>query len=104
MMFWVPQSGDIGMGVSILSYDGAVQFGVVTRSPSLSGSRSADRAFCSRVREAGSGDAALAVAVERATGRTDDGECAFRSAVARRRIEVRGHAGELDRAAYGHAG
>jgi WS/DGAT/MGAT family acyltransferase len=30
MMFWVPQSGDIGMGVSILSYDGAVQFGVVT--------------------------------------------------------------------------
>jgi diacylglycerol O-acyltransferase / wax synthase len=29
-MFWVPQSGDIGMGVSILSYDGAVQFGVIT--------------------------------------------------------------------------
>ena len=30
LMFWVPQSGDIGVGVSILSYDGAVQFGVVT--------------------------------------------------------------------------
>jgi diacylglycerol O-acyltransferase / wax synthase len=30
MMFWVPQSGDIGMGVSILSYDDAVQFGLVT--------------------------------------------------------------------------
>jgi diacylglycerol O-acyltransferase len=29
-MFWVPQSGDIGMGVSILSYDGAVQFGLIT--------------------------------------------------------------------------
>ncbi|MGE5667252.1 MAG: wax ester/triacylglycerol synthase family O-acyltransferase, partial [Betaproteobacteria bacterium] len=29
-MFWVPQSGDIGMGVSILSYDDRVQFGVVT--------------------------------------------------------------------------
>lgn len=29
-MFWVPQSGDIGMGVSILSYDGAVQFGLLT--------------------------------------------------------------------------
>ena len=29
-MFWVPQSGDIGMGVSILSYDGQVQFGLVT--------------------------------------------------------------------------
>ncbi|HKW79943.1 MAG TPA: wax ester/triacylglycerol synthase family O-acyltransferase [Casimicrobiaceae bacterium] len=35
MMFWVPQSGDIGMGVSILSYDGAVQFGVI-----------ADRGLC----------------------------------------------------------
>ncbi len=30
MMFWVPQSGDISVGVSILSYDGGVQFGVVT--------------------------------------------------------------------------
>ena len=30
MMFWVPQSGDIGMGVSILSYNGGVQFGLVT--------------------------------------------------------------------------
>jgi len=35
LMFWVPQSGDIAMGVSILSYDGAVQFGLVT-----------DRAIC----------------------------------------------------------
>jgi diacylglycerol O-acyltransferase len=30
MMFWVPQSGDIGVGVSILSYNGAVQFGLMT--------------------------------------------------------------------------
>jgi hypothetical protein len=29
-MFWVPQSGDIGMGVSILSYNGGVQFGLIT--------------------------------------------------------------------------
>jgi WS/DGAT/MGAT family acyltransferase len=29
-MFWVPQSGDIGLGVSILSYGGNVQFGVIT--------------------------------------------------------------------------
>ncbi len=29
-MFWVPQSGDIGLGVSILSYGGGVQFGVMT--------------------------------------------------------------------------
>jgi diacylglycerol O-acyltransferase / wax synthase len=35
LMFWVPQSGDIGMGVSILSYDGGVQFGLI-----------ADRALC----------------------------------------------------------
>jgi diacylglycerol O-acyltransferase / wax synthase len=30
MLFWVPQSGDIGLGVSILSYNGGVQFGVIT--------------------------------------------------------------------------
>ena len=29
LMFWVPQSGDIGLGVSILSYDGSVRFGIV---------------------------------------------------------------------------
>ena len=29
-LFWVPQSGDIGMGVSILSYAGNVQFGLIT--------------------------------------------------------------------------
>lgn len=28
--FWVPQSGDIGLGVSILSYGGGVQFGLIT--------------------------------------------------------------------------
>jgi len=30
IVFWVPQSGTIGMGISILSYDGGVQFGIVT--------------------------------------------------------------------------
>ena len=35
LMFWVPQSGDIGLGVSILSYNGKVRFGVV-----------ADRGLC----------------------------------------------------------
>ena len=29
-MFWVPQSGDIGMGVSILSYNDKVQFSLIT--------------------------------------------------------------------------
>lgn len=30
VMFWVPQSGDIGLGVSILTYAGKVQFGLIT--------------------------------------------------------------------------
>jgi WS/DGAT C-terminal domain len=29
ILFWVPQSGDIGIGVSILSYNGGVQIGVI---------------------------------------------------------------------------
>lgn len=29
-MFWVPQSGNVGMGVSILSYNDGVQFGLMT--------------------------------------------------------------------------
>jgi WS/DGAT/MGAT family acyltransferase len=29
MMFWVPQSGSIGMGISILSYDNKVHFGLI---------------------------------------------------------------------------
>ena len=29
-LFWVPQSGTVGLGVSILSYAGGVQFGVIT--------------------------------------------------------------------------
>ncbi|MGZ6007013.1 MAG: WSD1 family O-acyltransferase, partial [Rhizomicrobium sp.] len=29
-MFWVPQPGNIGMGVSILSFNGRVQFGLIT--------------------------------------------------------------------------
>lgn len=32
VMFWVPQSGDIGVGVSILTYAGHVQFGLITDS------------------------------------------------------------------------
>jgi diacylglycerol O-acyltransferase / wax synthase len=29
-IFWVPSSGDVGVGVSIISYAGAVQFGLIT--------------------------------------------------------------------------
>ncbi len=32
VMFWVPQSGDIGLGLSILTYAGRVQFGLITDS------------------------------------------------------------------------
>jgi WS/DGAT/MGAT family acyltransferase len=32
LMFWVPQSGDIGVGVSILTYAGRVQFGLIADS------------------------------------------------------------------------
>jgi len=39
MMFWVPQAGNIGVGVSLLSYDGQVQFGLIT-----------DKAMCSNPR------------------------------------------------------
>jgi diacylglycerol O-acyltransferase len=39
-MFWVPQSGHIGVGVSILSYGGGVQFGLIT-----------DEALCPRPQE-----------------------------------------------------
>jgi WS/DGAT/MGAT family acyltransferase len=30
MMFWVPQSGNVGAGVSILSYNGQIFFGLIT--------------------------------------------------------------------------
>jgi len=30
MMFWVPQNGNIGLGISILSYDGKVFFGLIS--------------------------------------------------------------------------
>jgi hypothetical protein len=29
MMFWVPQTGSIGVGVSIMSYNGRVHFGLI---------------------------------------------------------------------------
>ncbi len=29
LMFWVPQTGSIGLGLSIISYNGRVHFGVV---------------------------------------------------------------------------
>ena len=32
IVFWVPQSGRIGMGISVLSYDAGLQFGIVTDS------------------------------------------------------------------------
>lgn len=34
-MFWVPQTGAIGMGISILSYNGRVHFGLITDAKSV---------------------------------------------------------------------
>ena len=30
MLFWVPQNGNIGLGISILSYNGKVFFGLIS--------------------------------------------------------------------------
>ena len=30
MMFWVPQNGNVGLGISILSYNGKVFFGLIS--------------------------------------------------------------------------
>ncbi len=63
LMFWVPQSGDIGVGVSILSYNDEVQFGLVTDRKLCPDPDEVIEALCSGVREAGAGHAPRAVAV-----------------------------------------
>jgi len=35
IMFWVPQAGDIGLGISILSYDGRFRIGLMSDSALL---------------------------------------------------------------------
>lgn len=45
VMFWVPQPHNIGMGVSIMSYNGEVQFGVMTDAAIVSDPRSIARHF-----------------------------------------------------------
>ncbi|MCK7499889.1 MAG: WSD1 family O-acyltransferase [Comamonadaceae bacterium] len=55
-MFWVPASGDVGVGVSILSYGGGVQFGAHHRRRSCAPSPQRDhRPLRARVREAAAG-------------------------------------------------
>jgi WS/DGAT/MGAT family acyltransferase len=44
-MFWVPQSGGIGIGISLLSYAGQVSFGVVTDSQRVSDPAAVARRF-----------------------------------------------------------
>ena len=50
-MFWVPQSGDIGMGISILSYQGAYPVRPDDRQQSGTGSGSHHQPFPGRIRE-----------------------------------------------------
>ena len=61
-MFWVPQSGNIGMGASILSYNGEVQFGLITDREALPGPRAPDRPVRPGVRKARNDNAARSVA------------------------------------------
>jgi WS/DGAT/MGAT family acyltransferase len=68
MMFWVPQSGDIGMGVSILSYNGGVQFGLVTDSRSCP-TRRRSSTVLSGVRKAAARRSALAARHRAGAGR-----------------------------------
>jgi WS/DGAT/MGAT family acyltransferase len=45
LMFWVPQSGSIGMGLSILSYNGRVHFGLIVDSKRVSDPKPIVRRF-----------------------------------------------------------
>ncbi len=60
-MFWVPQSGNIGLGVSILSYGGNVQFGVITDAAAVPPSAEDHRRLRAGVRQAVLADADAAV-------------------------------------------
>ena len=55
-MFWVPASGHIGMGVSILSYAGGVQFGLITDARAVPRPEGDHRAVPAGVRQAAAGD------------------------------------------------
>ena len=99
MMFWVPQSGDIGIGVSILSYDGAVQFGVISDRHLCPDPDLLIERFAPELEKLVLATLLAPWPWNDTTGRTDDGERAFRWRVARRRTDVRRNAGDLDRAA-----
>jgi len=43
--FWVPQAGSIGVGVSILTYDGNVYFGLMTDGKVIAAPRAVVRLF-----------------------------------------------------------
>ncbi len=75
LMFWVPQSGDIGMGVSILSYNGAGPVRPHHGPLVLSGSPANRRAVRRRVRETGAADADGRLAPR---GRSRSGGCGCR--------------------------
>ncbi|HET6602648.1 MAG TPA: wax ester/triacylglycerol synthase family O-acyltransferase [Xanthomonadaceae bacterium] len=45
LMFWVPQTGSIGLGLSILSYDGRVHFGMISDARRVPDPRSVTRRF-----------------------------------------------------------
>ena len=44
-VFWVPQAGSIGVGVSLLTYDGRVHFGLMADRNAIAAPREITRAF-----------------------------------------------------------
>ena len=50
LMFWVPQAGDIGLGISILSYAGRIQVGVTTDGAYVESPRGIVEAFEAELR------------------------------------------------------
>jgi WS/DGAT/MGAT family acyltransferase len=77
-MFWVPQSGDIGMGVSILSYNGQVQFGLMTDRKFVPDPENIVSRFAPEF------DKLLLAATMEASGETQDAKPAARAARAAR--------------------
>ena len=51
MMFWVPQSARLGLGISILSYAGQVRLGVATDAALVPDPESIVKAFQSEMKE-----------------------------------------------------
>ena len=89
-MFWVPQSGDIGVGVSILTYAGGVQFGLITDAQLCPDPQAIIDRFAAGVREAAAGDADAAVGARRELSARHSSSSAFAISTSSRSIASSG--------------